>query len=219
MTATYARTIEPNTDTFSAISTGIREKGYAVIRNGLPLDLANALYQQVNSSKVCFKRAAVGRMQSHTFNQSVRGDETCWIDGNSPAEIAWIKWAESLQSYLNQQLFLGLQSFDSQFSHFSPGSFYKMHLDAFADTQYRFVTLITYLNPMWNERFGGQLVIKDPSQRDMSKCVLPEFGTVVAFLSREFPHTVLPTWRDRYSIAGWYSTEDVFQVKNSMIRR
>jgi SM-20-related protein len=34
--------------------------------------------------------------------------------------------------------------------------------------------------------------------------VLPSFGTIVVFLSEEFPHEVLPAKRDRYSIAGWF---------------
>ena len=34
--------------------------------------------------------------------------------------------------------------------------------------------------------------------------VTPSFGTIVVFLSEEFPHEVLPAKRDRYSIAGWF---------------
>jgi SM-20-related protein len=34
--------------------------------------------------------------------------------------------------------------------------------------------------------------------------VIPALGTLAIFLSEEFPHEVLPTHRDRYSIAGWY---------------
>jgi SM-20-related protein len=34
--------------------------------------------------------------------------------------------------------------------------------------------------------------------------VVPLHGTVVVFLSEEFPHEVLPAHRDRHSIAGWF---------------
>jgi len=34
--------------------------------------------------------------------------------------------------------------------------------------------------------------------------VLPQLGTLVVFLSEEFPHEVLAAQRDRYSIAGWF---------------
>ena len=34
--------------------------------------------------------------------------------------------------------------------------------------------------------------------------VVPLLGTVVTFLSEDFPHEVLPANRDRFSIAGWF---------------
>jgi len=34
--------------------------------------------------------------------------------------------------------------------------------------------------------------------------VVPLFGTIVVFLSEEFPHEVLPARRDRFSVAGWF---------------
>jgi SM-20-related protein len=34
--------------------------------------------------------------------------------------------------------------------------------------------------------------------------LLPTYGTLVVFLSDEFPHEVLKAHRDRYSIAGWF---------------
>ena len=34
--------------------------------------------------------------------------------------------------------------------------------------------------------------------------ITPSFGTIVVFLSEEFPHEVLPAMRDRYAIAGWF---------------
>jgi SM-20-related protein len=34
--------------------------------------------------------------------------------------------------------------------------------------------------------------------------VTPLMGTLVLFLSEDFPHEVLPATRDRYAIAGWY---------------
>jgi hypothetical protein len=33
----------------------------------------------------------------------------------------------------------------------------------------------------------------------------PEIGTLVVFMSEQCCHSVLPTWRDRYSIFGGYS--------------
>jgi SM-20-related protein len=61
-----------------------------------------------------------------------------------------------------------------------------------------------YLNSGWTGTDGGELVLyKDDFDREGIK-VIPLLGTVVVFLSEEFPHEVLPAKRDRYSIAGWF---------------
>jgi len=36
--------------------------------------------------------------------------------------------------------------------------------------------------------------------------VPPLAGTLVTFLSGEFPHEVLPTTRERLSVTGWFCT-------------
>ena len=66
------------------------------------------------------------------------------------------------------------------------------------------LSLVVYLNPSWNTADAGELVLyKDEQDRAGTK-VTPLMGTVVTFLSEEFPHEVLPANRDRYSIAGWF---------------
>jgi len=47
----------------------------------------------------------------------VRTDEISWITGVSKAASNWLKWTHSLQKYLNENLLLGLFSFESQFAH------------------------------------------------------------------------------------------------------
>ena len=99
---------------------------------------------------------------------------------------------------------LGLYSFESHFAVYQPGAFYKRHLDAFKGQANRVLSLVTYLNPDWQEADGGQLVIYTSEEDKTGIRVLPKFGTVVVFLSEEFPHEVLPATRSRSSIAGWY---------------
>lgn len=66
------------------------------------------------------------------------------------------------------------------------------------------LSVITYLNPAWLPTDGGELVIyNDDKDRDGIK-VVPLYGTLVIFLSEEFPHEVLPSSRDRHSVAGWF---------------
>ena len=42
--------------------------------------------------------------------------------------------------------------------------------------------------------------------------VLPEFATLVVFLSEDFPHEVLPATRDRYSVTGWFRLNDLMRT-------
>jgi SM-20-related protein len=63
---------------------------------------------------------------------------------------------------------------------------------------------VTYLNQDWRASDGGELVLYQDEADKNGLRILPEAGTVVLFLSDEFPHEVLPAKVDRYSIAGWF---------------
>ena len=57
------------------------------------------------------------------------------------------------------------------------------------------------LDPGHNEADGGALRLHLP---DGAVDVPPRGGTLVLFLSAEIEHEVLPTTRERLSIAGWF---------------
>jgi len=124
--------------------------------------------------------------------------------------MGWLSWTQSLQAFLNRRLFLGLFSFESHFAHYAKGDFYKKHKDAFKGEGNRVLSVVVYLNQYWSKQDGGELVIYPNQQStsavidDHTVSVTPGFGTVVVFLSEEFPHEVLAAQRDRYSIAGWF---------------
>jgi len=109
-----------------------------------------------------------------------------------------------MQLYINRRLFLGLFSFESHFSHYAAGDFYKRHYDAFKGQANRVLSMVVYLNSDWTQEDGGELVLYTDSRDVEGITVTPSFGTVVVFLSEDFPHEVLTTHRDRYSIAGWF---------------
>jgi SM-20-related protein len=207
------QTVSSDDDTtlFESISNDIIEKGYSIRPYALPNDLTSLLLQHiVELPSENFKRAGVGRTKDHQVNDFIRTDEISWIINDSQASCAWLNWTESLQAYLNRRLFLGLFSFESHFSHYAKGDFYKKHKDAFRGEGNRVLSVVVYLNKHWLPSDGGELVIYDKkspasSVVDNSKItVIPSFGTIVVFLSEEFPHEVLPAKRDRYSIAGWF---------------
>ncbi len=190
---------------FQQIADDLREKGFSVRPAALPEHIANALYaQQQSLSDHKYADAGIGRGTNFVKTEFVRTDEICWITGESNAGAQWIDWMGQLQRFLNQQLFLGLFSFESHFAHYEPGAYYKRHYDAFRGEANRVLSVVTYLNPAWGHEEGGELVLyRDDHDRTGLK-VVPLFGSLVVFLSEEFPHEVLPARRDRYSVAGWF---------------
>jgi SM-20-related protein len=190
---------------FTKVATDLIDKGYSIQPFALPIDLSNNLVTKVLSmSQQVFMEAGIGRSSKHMHNDFVRRDEICWISGDSEAGAQWLEWTNKLQAHLNQHLFLGLFSFESHFAHYAAGSFYKRHLDAFKGQANRVLSVVAYLNPNWQIGDGGELVLYKNEFDTLGLKVIPALGTLAIFLSEEFPHEVLPTKRDRYSIAGWY---------------
>ena len=194
-----------NEKLFGHISNELLNKGYSVNIDALPLGLANQLYSNVSAmDDDSFEKAAIGRDQEHMRNIFVRSQRLSWIAINSESNSGWLRWTNSLGAYLNRHLFLGLSSFESHHAHFSAGDFYKRHYDAFKGQEGRKVSVIVYLNRDWMPHDGGELVLYTDDNDKVGIKITPSFATVVVLLSEECPHEVLPTYRDRYSIAGWY---------------
>ncbi len=198
-----ANACEVNIPLFETIATNILDKGYSVNFNALPAKLGESLWLHMkNMDLEKYLPAGVGRKNNYNLNTFIRSDEICWINGDSDAGKAWLEWTKALQLYLNSRLFLGLFSFESHFSHYAPGAFYKKHVDAFRGESNRVLSMVLYLNPGWLPDDGGELLLNLNSKEQIR--ITPNYGTLVTFLSEEFPHEVLATKRDRYSIAGWF---------------
>ena len=190
---------------FSTMAEDLNKTGYSIMPNALPIALTETLFahqQLMESDK--FKDAGIGRGNSYLKNEFVRTDEISWITGETNAGKEWLQWVFSLQSYLNRRLFLGLFSFESHFAHYGPGDYYKRHYDAFKGESNRILSLVVYFNDNWLPDDGGELVLYKSAHDKQGINVIPLMGTIVAFLSEEFPHEVLAANRDRYSIAGWF---------------
>lgn len=188
---------------FDHIAGRLRETGWVVVPDALPVALGEALLvylERLDPAK--FARAGVGRRTGSRVNDFVRRDEICWIIGDDPAPAAWLDFAARLRVHLNRRLLIGLFSFESHFAHYGVGDFYRRHVDAFKGEANRVVSLVTYLNPGWGPDDGGELVLYPPGSEPVR--VTPAFGTMVGFLSEEFVHEVLPARRERRSIAGWF---------------
>jgi len=201
----YAGTNANDRNLFELISLDIKNQGYSIRPAALPDQLTSSLYQhQTRMDDQKFDEAGIGRGLDYLKNKFVRTDEICWITGDSAAGQQWLNWMASLQTFLNRSLFLGLFSFESHFSHYRPGNYYKRHYDAFKGEANRILSVVVYLNSGWTNEDGGELVLYQNDFDSVGIKVLPLMGTIVTFLSEDFPHEVLPTSRDRYSIAGWF---------------
>jgi SM-20-related protein len=190
---------------FTLIAQDIENQGYSIRPGALPEMLMNSLFNHQQTMEVKkFKNAGIGRGDEYLKNEFVRTDEICWITGDSKAGRQWLDWTANLQRFLNRRLFLGLFSFESHFAHYAPGDYYKRHYDAFRGEANRILSVVVYLNPNWTKSDEGELVLYQNNRDKDGIKVVPLLGTVVAFLSEDFPHEVLPANRDRYSIAGWF---------------
>lgn len=190
---------------FGLIAADLETQGFSVRPGALPESLVHALLscQQALNDKQ-FVNAGIGRGDDFVKTEFVRTDEICWITGETPEGRQWVDWTSRLQAFLNRRLFLGLFSFESHFAHYAPGAYYKRHYDAFRGETNRVLSVVAYLNAGWSNDDGGELVLyKDEYDKEGLR-VVPLLGTIVVFLSEEFPHEVLPAIRDRHSIAGWF---------------
>lgn len=152
-----------------------------------------------------FTPAKIGKAENQVLNAEIRGDETWWFDPlDPPSELSSIlKRIDELRVQLNRELFLGLKNWEAHLAIYPAGTGYKKHLDRHQNSSHRKLSLILYLNKNWLPELGGELVIYNKTDVEMKR-VAPLGGRLVAFLSEEFPHEVLPAKRERRSLTGWF---------------
>ncbi len=151
-----------------------------------------------------FSEAKVGQKQERKRDISIRSDSTLWLDPLSPPEELKevFDFLEALKESLNRSLYLGLREYETHLSLYPPGTFYKTHRDCFQKDSSRVVSFILYLNPNWIPGDGGELGFYDNEMNEIAKFP-PSGGSLVVFLSQDFPHEVLPGKRERRSLTGW----------------
>lgn len=196
---------------FERMALALENQGYVILPTALPEPLLGSLLDcRAQLEAEAFHLARVGRGRDQTRNRFVRRNRIHWIGEEHRGSGPWLDWSRRLRLYLNRRLYLGLFSFESHFSLYETGDFYRKHVDAFKGESNRVLSLIVYLNKGWEPDQGGELVIYEPTTNAPLVKVVPAYGTVVLFLSEEFPHEVLPARRDRHAVAGW------FRVNNSL---
>jgi SM-20-related protein len=192
-----------------SIADEVAAQGYAVTPDFLFVtevaELASDLRTLQQSGEM--RGAGVGKDAEVTNN--VRGDFIHWLEESSasPAQQVYLQRLEELRLALNQTLYLGLFEFEGHFASYSPGAFYRKHLDQFQHDSQRALSCILYLNDSWLEEDGGQLrMYLDENDDTVYRDIQPRGGTLVTFLSARYWHEVLPARRERLSITGWFRT-------------
>jgi len=192
-----------NENILEQIVDNIARHGYVVLDNVLEPDVVNALYNDISTLQNLSK-AQIGRGAQRQKVESICSDKTLWLEGNRKSEEAYLLWMESLRGMMNKELYMGLSNYEAHFAHYETGAFYQKHFDVLRGANKRLLTTVFYLTPDWKEGDGGELVIYDETGEKVLEKVPPYMGRMVIFLSDKFPHEVLATNKDRYSIAGWF---------------
>lgn len=171
-----------------------------VLNDSVVYDLKTCFEERMNEEK--FKTAAIGARDKKLVDRTIRGDSIFWLDKESedPRIKFYFTLMNKLQQVLNRYCFLSLSDYEFHFAHYSPGTFYKRHLDQFQGKNNRLISTVFYMNDDWVPEHAGQLRLY---LENKVIDIAPKFGRLALFKSAEVEHEVLPTRIDRYSITGW----------------
>lgn len=180
--------------------------GYSVRPGFFPPAWSADARAEIAAWRERFARAGIGQGGGTRTEDGVRKDLTRWWEPEALSGIQARYWGEfeRLREELNRSLFLGLRELEGHYAIYAPGAFYRRHLDRFRGDSRRTVSLVAFFNEGWSAADGGLLRIECPRRGTVD--VLPEAGTLVAFLSAEVLHEVTETKRERFSFAGWMKT-------------
>ncbi len=161
-----------------------------------------------------FRHAGISRNQDLHLNLNVRDDRMTWLDQDliqKCKENGLINEALSLERFdlamlqlqetLNQQLWLGLKSYEIQIAVYQPlSNGYQAHLDSFKGKRNRMISCVWYLNENWKDNEGGALFLPEYQME-----IWPEFNRFVMFQSEEVLHGVRANMmRERWAVAVWF---------------
>ncbi len=198
-------------DKIRALDEALVDIGYHVIDHFLAKSAYVALqtFVQKLAHSATLHEAKVGPSSQATHHPRIRTDHIHWLDETNPPEPAhaFFDAIDVLKKYLNQHLYLGLHQFEAHIALYSPGQYYKKHIDQFVGNQDRRISCVYYLNDNWSQAYGGELSIYNQEQQRIAH-ILPEGNRLVCFNSTLL-HEVHPTHQSRYSITGWLKSRAI----------
>ena len=144
------------------------------------------------------------------MRDDIRGDRIGWLDESRSRRrrnASLLAALEALRGAVNRELMLGLWRFEGHYALYPPGARYARHRDRFRDDDARVLSCVLYLNEAGARTTAARCA--SPRAGATARDVLPDGGTLVAFLAAEFEHEVLPATRPRLAVTGWFRTADV----------
>jgi SM-20-related protein len=189
-----------------AAAAALHDKGWWMGDNVLEPALVQALIDNLSElrQREALHLAGIGRETDFQVRPDIRGDRIHWLSRSDPVQARFLDQMETLRLALNRYLFLGLFEFEAHYAHYPQGAGYKRHFDSFRGAANRVISLVAYLNNNWQPGDGGELAVFDEAEQRAVATIAPRAGRLVLFLSEDIPHEVLPSKRDRFSIAGWF---------------
>lgn len=200
------------TPDFTEIVNDLAQHGYSVSDGVIPNAEVAELADVARTRKAEGQLSQARTGKTKTENDSLRGDSIGWLSEQAPEQPVadCLAGFEALRLVLNEQLFLNVHEIESHFAIYPPEAVYQKHLDQFATgEQARRLSLVLYLNADWLDEDGGALRLHLDESTSASLDITPIGGRLVLFDSSRFWHEVLPSRRERVSIAGWFRTRTI----------
>jgi len=191
---------------FEELIQGLIDNQYGCCNDFLLPETTAGLRDNISTLNVTgfMKAAGVGHKLDFQTDKLFRSDNINWIEEESTNlyEDLYLKKIWRFIHHLNKTCFTSIKNFESHYSSYQLGSFYKRHLDQFKNEKSRKYSIVLYLNQDWEEADQGMLSLYPLN--GAQKNIAPIEGRMVFFRSDEMEHEVHPSLtRERRSIAGW----------------
>jgi SM-20-related protein len=185
----------------------LRAQGWSHLPEVLASEDLGVLNEFFETHLAEFSAAKVGHAKNLQRNVEIRGDFTRWIDDDQAEFQKIFSLLETLKKTLNQNFFLGLKDHEAHLAFYPPGYFYQKHVDRFEAGSTRVISFVFYLHQEWVSGDGGELVLYNKNN-EVLKILEPLPGSLVIFLSEDFPHEVKKCFKTRRSFTGWIHNRD-----------
>lgn len=177
------------------------DKQWAVLDSLLSFKESQDLLDGLLLRKEQMRPARIGSLEQKSIQSNIRSDFILWVEHEAdPLFSTWNHRIQQLTKSLKEEFFLPLKSSEFHFAHYPKGSFYSRHIDQPQSSHNRLISVVHYLNPDWNDNWGGQIVLYT---KEGPIKIQPKSPRTLIFQSQKVEHEVLPTEKDRFSLTGW----------------